>query len=91
LINGLNKIQLYYVIILFFEFSILLFKVAKFRTLYDEHKMPILTNCHPLQDKGDRNVFHVCPSGSRYATLLRIPRNFTDTCIHQDDDGNNEQ
>lgn len=37
--------------------------------------MPILTNCQPLQNRGDRNVFHVCPSGSKYATLLPIAYN----------------
>lgn len=47
--------------------------------------MPILTNCHPLKDRGDRNVFHVCPSGSMYATLLPIPRISSDSYIVQDD------
>lgn len=47
--------------------------------------MPILTNCQPLKDKGDRNVFHVCPSGSMYATLRPIPHNSSDSSIVQDD------
>jgi len=65
----------------------LFFKVAEFRTLCDEHKMPILINRQPLQDRGNRNVFHVCPSGSRYATLLPpISRDGDDKYIHQDSD-----
>lgn len=64
---------------------ILFFEIAEFRTLYDERQMSILTNCHPLKDIGDRNIFHVCPSGSMYATLLPIPRNSSDLHIVQDD------
>lgn len=64
---------------------VLLFEIAEFRTLYDERQTPILTNCHPLKEIGDRNVFHVCPSGSMYATLLSIPRNSSDSHIVQDD------
>ncbi|XP_070172067.1 carbonic anhydrase 1 [Polyergus mexicanus] len=60
-------------------------QIAEFRTLYDEHRMPILTNCHPLKDRGDRNVFHVCPSGSMYATLRPIPHNSSDSSIVQED------
>lgn len=69
---------------------VLFFEIAEFRTLYDEHKMPILTNCQPLKDRGDRNVFHVCPSGSMYATLLPIPRNSSDSHIVQDDVGDKQ-
>jgi len=47
--------------------------------------MPILTNRQPLQDRGNRTVFHVNPSGSRYATLLPISRNIDDKYIHKDD------
>jgi len=64
---------------------VLFFKIAEFRTLCDERKMPILTNRQPLQDRGNRTVFHVNPSGSRYATLLPISRNIDDKYIHKDD------
>ncbi|KAL6263951.1 hypothetical protein P5V15_004032 [Pogonomyrmex californicus] len=47
-------------------------QIAEFRTLCNERKMPILSNCQPLQVRGNRNVFHVSPSGSTYATLLPI-------------------
>ncbi|XP_014469160.1 PREDICTED: uncharacterized protein LOC106741545 [Dinoponera quadriceps] len=56
-------------------------QVAQFRTLYDERKMPLLKNCRPLQNRSNRNVFHVCPSGTTHATLLPIPRHYSDTCI----------
>ncbi|XP_011167779.1 carbonic anhydrase 1 [Solenopsis invicta] len=59
-------------------------QIAEFRTLCDERKMPILTNRQSLQDTLNRNVFHVCPSGSRYATLLPISRN-DKKYIHKDD------
>lgn len=51
--------------------------------------MPLLTNRRPLRDTGDRNVFHVCPSGSRYATLLAIPRDYG-TVIQEGDVDNND-
>jgi len=48
--------------------------------------MPILTNRQPLQDRGNRTVFHVNPSGSRYATLLPISRNIDDKYISRNID-----
>ncbi|XP_032667160.1 carbonic anhydrase 1-like [Odontomachus brunneus] len=63
-------------------------QVAQFRTLYDKREVPLLTNCRPLRDRGDRSVFHVCPSGTTHATLLSIPRG--DTCIHQGDAADND-
>lgn len=70
---------------------ILFFKIAEFRTLCDEHKMPILTNRQPLQNRDDRNVFHVCPSGSTYATLLPISRNINDKYIREDNVDSNDK
>ncbi|XP_018337804.1 PREDICTED: carbonic anhydrase 1-like [Trachymyrmex septentrionalis] len=66
-------------------------QIAEFRTLCDEHKMPILTNRQPLQERANRNVFHVCPSGSTYATLLPISRDGDDKYIHQDDVTNSDK
>ncbi|XP_011873786.1 PREDICTED: carbonic anhydrase 13-like [Vollenhovia emeryi] len=67
-------------------------QIAEFRTLCDERKLPILTNRQPLQDRCNRNIFHVCPSGSRYATLLPIPRNVNDKYIRRDNaDSRNKQ
>ncbi|XP_011698989.1 PREDICTED: carbonic anhydrase 1-like isoform X2 [Wasmannia auropunctata] len=66
-------------------------QIAEFRTLCNERKMPILTNCQPLQDRGDRNVFHVCPSGSSYATLLPISRDADDNYIPEDDIDRNDK
>ena len=53
--------------------------------------MPILTNRQPLQERANRNVFHVCPSGSTYATLLPISRDGDDKYIHQDDVTNSDK
>ncbi|XP_076240967.1 carbonic anhydrase 1 [Calliopsis andreniformis] len=52
-------------------------KLAEFRTLKDEEGIPILSNLRPLKDRENRHVFHVCPSGSTYASLLPLPRDFS--------------
>ncbi|XP_024945364.1 carbonic anhydrase 1-like isoform X2 [Cephus cinctus] len=49
-------------------------QIADFRNINDLNHEPILSNCRPLQDRQNRTVIHVSPSGSRYATLLPIPR-----------------
>ncbi|XP_020299959.1 carbonic anhydrase 1-like [Pseudomyrmex gracilis] len=61
-------------------------QVAKFRTVQDERGVPILTNRQALQDRGGRNIFFVCPSGSTYATLLPIRHVFR-TEIQEENDG----
>ncbi|KOC65732.1 Carbonic anhydrase 13 [Habropoda laboriosa] len=60
--------------------------VAEFRTLNDEKEAPILSNIRPLKEKQERNIFHVCPSGTTYASLLPIPR---DLPSNQTDRSNN--
>ncbi|XP_017760502.1 PREDICTED: carbonic anhydrase 1-like [Eufriesea mexicana] len=54
--------------------GISIMQLAEFRTMKDEKGVPILTNIRPLKGKHQRSVFHVCPSGSTYASLLPIPR-----------------
>ncbi|KAL2714792.1 carbonic anhydrase 1-like [Vespula squamosa] len=49
-------------------------QIDEFRNLYDEATKPILGNSRPLQNRGNRHIFHVCPSGSLHATLLPISR-----------------
>ncbi|XP_046143123.1 carbonic anhydrase 1-like [Osmia bicornis bicornis] len=49
-------------------------QIAEFRTLHNERNVPILSNIRPLQEVKEENVFHVCPSGSTYASLLPLPR-----------------
>ncbi|XP_017789555.1 PREDICTED: carbonic anhydrase 1-like [Habropoda laboriosa] len=61
-------------------------QVAEFRTLNDEKEAPILSNIRPLKEKQERNIFHVCPSGTTYASLLPIPR---DLPSNQTDRSNN--
>ncbi|XP_076395114.1 carbonic anhydrase 2 [Megachile rotundata] len=54
-------------------------QIAEFRKLNDEGHHPLLSNLRPLQTSGRRNVFHVCRSGSLYASLLPLPRDSTAT------------
>ncbi|KAK2588627.1 hypothetical protein KPH14_006395 [Odynerus spinipes] len=49
-------------------------QIAEFRILCDANEKPILRNYRPLRDRRYRSIFHVCPSGSLYATLLPISR-----------------
>lgn len=58
-------------------YSCVFAKIAEFRTLNDKKGMAILSNIRPVKGKRERNVFHVCPSGSTYASLLPIPRNLS--------------
>ncbi|XP_033330720.2 carbonic anhydrase 1 [Megalopta genalis] len=48
-------------------------QVRTFRTLTNEKGMPILSNVRELKEREERTVFHVCPSGSTYASLLPLP------------------
>ncbi|XP_076651180.1 carbonic anhydrase 1 [Halictus rubicundus] len=50
-------------------------QIATFRTLTDNKGMPILSNIRDVQERDERTVFHVCPSGSTYASLLPLPWN----------------
>jgi len=63
------------------------FKIATFRMLLDEEQKPILSNRRPLQYTGDRRVYHVCPSGFTYITIL--PIRLVDFCdkVSKTDDG----
>ncbi|KAJ8668368.1 hypothetical protein QAD02_010031 [Eretmocerus hayati] len=49
-------------------------QVARFRTLYDVNNQPLLQNCHKLQDRCGRSLFHVNPSGKCSYSLLPVPR-----------------
>ncbi|KZC12495.1 Carbonic anhydrase 1 [Dufourea novaeangliae] len=48
-------------------------QVAAFRTLMNERGMPILSNVRIVQEAKHSSIFHVCPSGSTYASLLPLP------------------
>ncbi|XP_076295810.1 carbonic anhydrase 1 [Lasioglossum baleicum] len=52
-------------------------QIATFRTLTNDKGMPILSNVREVQERDERTVFHVCPSGSTYASLLPLPWNFS--------------
>lgn len=49
-------------------------QVAKFRCLNNRKLEKILDNCKPTKDARNSRVFHVCPSGSNYASLLPVPQ-----------------
>ncbi|XP_047360999.1 carbonic anhydrase 3-like [Vespa velutina] len=51
-----------------------LLQIDEFRILYDESTKPILGNCRAIQNRENRHIFHVRPSGSLHATLLPISR-----------------
>ncbi|XP_076166220.1 carbonic anhydrase 1 [Ptiloglossa arizonensis] len=51
-------------------------QIAGFRTLTNKRGVPILSNLRASREIQNRDVFHVCPSNSIYASLLPIPRNF---------------
>lgn len=64
-------------------------KIAEFRTLNDKKGMAILSNVRPVKGKQEGNVFHVCPSGSTYASLLPIPRNLSPSKIEETSNAKN--
>ncbi|KAI4484026.1 hypothetical protein M0804_007482 [Polistes exclamans] len=49
-------------------------QIDEFRKLCDVNGKAILENCRPISNRQNRNIFHVCPSGSLHATLLPISR-----------------
>ncbi|XP_026670750.1 carbonic anhydrase 1-like [Ceratina calcarata] len=49
-------------------------QVAEFRKLHNQCGGPILSNVRQRKPLQGRDVFHVCPSGSLYASLLPVPR-----------------
>ncbi|XP_076629943.1 carbonic anhydrase 1 [Colletes latitarsis] len=65
-------------------------QVAEFRTLTDEKGVPILSNIRVLKERQDRNIFHVCPSGSTYASLLPLPRDFSNDETDKPSDASND-
>jgi len=62
-----------------------------FRILQDKQQKPILSNRHSLQHTDHRKVYHVCPSGFTYITIL--PIRLVDLCdkIDKIDADNGEQ
>ncbi|XP_043507956.1 carbonic anhydrase 1-like [Frieseomelitta varia] len=63
-------------------------QIAEFRSLNDEKGMSILSNIRPVKGKQEKSVFHVSPSGSKYASLLPIPRDLLSSQIEEDGDTN---
>lgn len=54
--------------------NIVLFQLEQFRSLMDANEEPLIRNFRNIQPLHNRRVFHVCPSKSKYSTLLPIPQ-----------------
>jgi hypothetical protein len=49
------------------------FQVDELRSMLDANDEPLQGNFREVQPLNGRHVFHACPSGSKYATLLALP------------------
>ncbi|KAF2880446.1 hypothetical protein ILUMI_25724 [Ignelater luminosus] len=49
-------------------------QLESFRSLLDANEEPLLRNFRNIQPLGNRRLFHINPSGSKYSTLLPISR-----------------
>jgi hypothetical protein len=47
--------------------------VDELRSMLDANDEPLQGNFREVQPLNGRHVFHACPSGSKYATLLALP------------------
>lgn len=49
-------------------------QLENFRSLMDTNEEPLIRNFRNVQPLHNRRLFHICPSPSKYSTLLPIPK-----------------